>query len=260
MPIKVVWKKRELLSCNSNLSSPNQLKLKKGGAKIPTVATGPLLSAIPLLGELPNWILLPYTIEAVGFERLSKLGNLEVLDLSHNSFDNSILASLGSLSSLKSLYLSSNKLEGSINIGELPSFTLLEGLDLRGNELDKSIFSYIKGLSSLKFLDLANGQLKGSIDVTELNALGNLETLYLGDNEISGFVTSTGEAGLLQLSKLEELDLTSTQFNNSIWSSLRALPSLKHLDLEENHLKGPVDMQGVILMHIVTQVFQLLLI
>ncbi|KAJ4845010.1 hypothetical protein Tsubulata_045508 [Turnera subulata] len=56
-------------------------------------------------------------LENEGFERLSNLGNLEVLDLSFNSFDNSILASLGSLSSLKSLYLSYNKLEGSINIG-----------------------------------------------------------------------------------------------------------------------------------------------
>ncbi|KAJ4845011.1 hypothetical protein Tsubulata_045509 [Turnera subulata] len=150
---------------------------------------------------------------------------------------------MGVSSSLKYLYLHSNQLQGPI--AELSNFTLLEGLDLGGNKFNKSILSYIKRFSSLKYLSLENNQLRGSIDVTELNTLGNLETLYLDRNEISGFVTSTGEAGFLQLSKLEELDLSGNQFNNSIWSSLRALPSLKHLDLEENHLKGPVDMQAL---------------
>ena len=49
-----------------------------------------------------------------GFERLSlKLNNLEMLDLSDNYFNNSILASLSELSSLKSLYLANNQLTGS---------------------------------------------------------------------------------------------------------------------------------------------------
>ncbi|GMP73984.1 hypothetical protein CsSME_00031531 [Camellia sinensis var. sinensis] len=52
-----------------------------------------------------------------GFERQSVLGKLELLILDQNSFNNSILPSLGVLSSLKTLSLSANSLNGSIDIG-----------------------------------------------------------------------------------------------------------------------------------------------
>ncbi|THG02754.1 hypothetical protein TEA_009313 [Camellia sinensis var. sinensis] len=52
-----------------------------------------------------------------GFERLSVLGQLELLRLDWNSFNNSILPSLGVLSSLKTLSLHGNLLNGSIDIG-----------------------------------------------------------------------------------------------------------------------------------------------
>nr|DAD30222.1 TPA_asm: hypothetical protein HUJ06_031690 [Nelumbo nucifera] len=47
-----------------------------------------------------------------GLEPLGRLKRLEVLDLSLNHFNNSILPSLGSLKSLKNLSLSQNYLEG----------------------------------------------------------------------------------------------------------------------------------------------------
>ncbi|KAL7212647.1 hypothetical protein ACSBR2_015347 [Camellia fascicularis] len=52
-----------------------------------------------------------------GFERLSVLGKFELLRLDWNSFNNSILPSLGVLSSLKTLSLRGNRLNGSIDIG-----------------------------------------------------------------------------------------------------------------------------------------------
>ncbi|GKV45054.1 hypothetical protein SLEP1_g52181 [Rubroshorea leprosula] len=52
-------------------------------------------------------------IEHEGFERLSKLRNLEILDLSYNRLNNSILSSLSELPSLKSLYLADNEFEAS---------------------------------------------------------------------------------------------------------------------------------------------------
>ncbi len=49
----------------------------------------------------------------VGFDKLSRLRNLE---LSDNKFNSSVLASLTSLPHLETLSLASNKLEGRINI------------------------------------------------------------------------------------------------------------------------------------------------
>jgi Leucine-rich repeat (LRR) protein len=51
-----------------------------------------------------------------GFERLSGLDSLVFLDLGVNKFDNSILSSLGGLSSLTTLYLDGNQLKGAISV------------------------------------------------------------------------------------------------------------------------------------------------
>ena len=51
-----------------------------------------------------------------GSDWLSRLSNLEFLDLQNNMFNNSILSSLGALSSLKGLYLSDNKLKGIVDV------------------------------------------------------------------------------------------------------------------------------------------------
>ncbi|CAL5401090.1 unnamed protein product [Camellia sinensis] len=53
----------------------------------------------------------------MGFERLSVLGKLEVLDLGNNFFNNSILQSLGVLSSLKTSSLRYTRLDGLIDLG-----------------------------------------------------------------------------------------------------------------------------------------------
>ncbi|GLU08955.1 hypothetical protein SLE2022_258360 [Rubroshorea leprosula] len=56
-------------------------------------------------------------IENEGFNRLSrKLSNLEILDLSDNFFNNSILSSLNEITSLKSLNLAWNKINASNHI------------------------------------------------------------------------------------------------------------------------------------------------
>ncbi|XP_019184113.1 PREDICTED: polygalacturonase inhibitor-like [Ipomoea nil] len=51
-------------------------------------------------------------VENQGFEKLSELSKLEVLDLSGNNFNRSVLLSLSHLKSLKSLNLDLNSLDG----------------------------------------------------------------------------------------------------------------------------------------------------
>ncbi|KAJ6355169.1 hypothetical protein OIU77_005710 [Salix suchowensis] len=208
-----------------------------------------------------------------GFERLSRLNKLESLDLGDNNFNNSVLSSLKGLSSLKHLHLYGNRLNGSIDTKDFDSLSELEELDLSFNEiqnfvtstgferlsrlnklesldlgfnnLNNSILSSLKGLSSLKHLYLYDNQLKGSIDPKDFDSLSELEELYLGGNEIQNFVTSTGSERSLGLNKLEILGLSFNKFNDSSLSFLEGLSSLKQLNLDNNQLKGPMDIKGL---------------
>ncbi|KAG6739931.1 hypothetical protein POTOM_057552 [Populus tomentosa] len=76
-----------------------------------------------------------------------------------------------------------------------------------------------------------------------IDPYNNLKVLSLGDNEIQEFVTLTGSEGPSRLNKLETLDLSSNNFNNSILSSLKGFSSLKHLYLYGNQLQGSINMK-----------------
>ncbi|TYG66138.1 hypothetical protein ES288_D06G243400v1 [Gossypium darwinii] len=104
-----------------------------------------------------------------GFERFSsRLNKLEILDLSENYFNNSILTSLSGLSSLNSLNLANNKFTGSnstYGIKILSKLNNLESLDLSFNNLGNNILQQLNGFTSLKSLRLQNCGLKRIVDM-----------------------------------------------------------------------------------------------
>ncbi|TYI91960.1 hypothetical protein E1A91_D02G032100v1 [Gossypium mustelinum] len=151
-------------------------------------------------------------IENEGFGKLSStLSNLEILDLSRNYLNDSILLSLSELSSLRYLDLSYNPFERSSHprgFQWLSRLTKLETLHLSGNSLKNSIFLQMRNLSSLKTL---------SLDGTQMRLITNLE----------------------------ELDLSFNLFRNNTISFLQGLSSLKSLTLFANHLQGSLDIEGL---------------
>ncbi|XP_059655901.1 cuscuta receptor 1-like isoform X5 [Cornus florida] len=180
-----------------------------------------------------------------GFERLSELRKLEVLILDWNSFNNSILQSLGALSSLKTLSLASNNFYGSIEGFErLSELRKLEVLILDLNLFDNSILPSLGAISSLKTLSLAFNKLNGSIDTQAFLNMSNLVELDLSGNRINSFTGNEGFGRLSELKKLEVLILDTNLFNNSILPSLGAISSLKTLSLASNKLNGSIDTQG----------------
>ncbi|KAJ9186236.1 hypothetical protein P3X46_005762 [Hevea brasiliensis] len=79
-------------------------------------------------------------IDDTNFETLSELKKLEVLDLSTNYFNNSILSPLSNLTSLKTLILSDNIMEGSFPSKELISdLKNLESLDVSLNRFHSTL-------------------------------------------------------------------------------------------------------------------------
>ncbi|KAF7154722.1 hypothetical protein RHSIM_Rhsim01G0111800 [Rhododendron simsii] len=145
-----------------------------------------------------------------GIGILAELSNLEELDLSSNTLDNSILPSLNKLSNLKFLNLATNALNGSISAKEfgslnnlkeldlssnqvvsiltvnglriLSNLSNLENIDLRYNGLDNIILPSLNKLSNLKILNLAGNKLNGSIFIKEFDGLSNLKELDLSKN------------------------------------------------------------------------------
>ncbi|KAK8491154.1 hypothetical protein V6N11_037918 [Hibiscus sabdariffa] len=184
-----------------------------------------------------------------GFERFSsRLKKLEILDLSSNYFNDSILTSISELPSLKSLSLRDNwltLLNPTNGIKMLSKLNNLETLNLFFNNLENNILSQLYDFTSLKSLNLQGCGLEGTVDLLEFNTLTNLEELYLDGNGIEGIESSFQEKGEMRLNKLEVLGLAQNQITNTIFSSLAALPNLKSLDLYLNKLKGSIDVKDL---------------
>ncbi|KAA8535229.1 hypothetical protein F0562_030232 [Nyssa sinensis] len=190
-----------------------------------------------------------------GFDRLVGLEKLQILTLGGNFYNNSILPYLGVLSSLKTLHIASNRLNGSIHFQDLCAMSNLEELDLsynyeinhlmttKGtkclnklrvlrldwNNFNNSILPYLGVLSSLKTLSITFNKLNGSIHFQDLCAMSNLEELDLSYNEINHLMTTKGTKCL---NKLRILRLNGEIFNSSVLQSLEAFPSLKNLSLQ----------------------------
>ncbi|MFQ6628088.1 hypothetical protein Gotur_006859 [Gossypium turneri] len=205
-------------------------------------------------------------LENEGFGKLSStLSNLEILDLSYNHLNDSILLSLSELSSLRYLDLSHNRFEGSSHprgFQWLSRLTKLETLYLSGNSLKNSIMVYMRNLSSLKTLSLRYNLLEGKlIHTQELNNLTNLKSLDLSGNKIESIsnkewnnltnlkyldlsynniesISNQGFQWLSRLTKLETLNLSGNSLKNSILFDMRNLSSLKTLRLSSNQLEG----------------------
>ncbi|CAL5440180.1 unnamed protein product [Camellia sinensis] len=204
-----------------------------------------------------------------GFERLSNLRKLEILDLGSNDFDdNNIFHSLGALTSIKTLIISDNALGGyfpahelvalrnletldiSINryhgclpmqgFEKLSALRKLETLNLEWNEFDHSILPSLSALRSLKMLNLHANNIEGLFPPQELAYLGNLERLDLSFIQFNDIQDSKL---LSNLSKMRHLDLSGNHFDKDAFKILGALPSLKFLSLVFNQMEGPLSNQ-----------------
>ena len=161
-------------------------------------------------------------------------GRVIGLRFSQNGLAGPIPPDLGSLSNLRSLYLSGNQLTGPIP-PDLGSLSNLQGLSLDGNQLTGPIPPDLGSLSNLRSLYLSGNQLTGPIP-PDLGSLSNLQGLSLDGNQLTGPIPPD----LGSLSNLRSLYLSGNQLTGPIPPDLGSLSNLQGLSLDGNQLTGPI--------------------
>ncbi|XP_020890616.1 LOW QUALITY PROTEIN: LRR receptor-like serine/threonine-protein kinase FLS2 [Arabidopsis lyrata subsp. lyrata] len=170
-----------------------------------------------------------------GYKSLKRFRNLEILDLSSNKFNNSIFPFLNAATSLTTLFLKSNNMDGSFPVKELRDLMNLELLDLSGNRFNGSIpVQELTSLRKLKALDLSGNEFSGSMELQGICKLKNIQELDLSQNKLVGQVPSC----LNSLTGLRVLDLSSNQLTGKVPSALGSLKSLEYLSLFDNDFEG----------------------
>ncbi|CAN4108761.1 unnamed protein product [Withania somnifera] len=165
--------------------------------------------------------------------------SLSYLYLSGNNFVNSVLPKwLSNATTLETLDIAINNIEGPISNVEWGKLCNLQSLYLTQNKISGDISRVVEGFSScsnttLEFLGLAGNGLTGQFP-DSLGHLKNLRMISISFNQISGTIPTSIE----QLSKLEILDLGQNQLRGALPESIFNLTELTQLFLATNDWEG----------------------
>ncbi|XP_059431085.1 receptor-like protein 33 [Corylus avellana] len=168
--------------------------------------------------------------------QLPNIPHVEYLDFSENSLDPSILANISwSLPSVRSIFLSSNKLNGSIP-GSICNATYFEGLDLSNNFFSGTIPQCLIEMSgSLNVINLRKNNLIGIIPDAFPDNCG-LQTLSLNKNQLEGGLPKS----LANCIGLEVLDIGNNHIEGTFPIYLKNTSWLSVLVLRSNKFYGSI--------------------
>ncbi|KAF8015134.1 hypothetical protein BT93_H0818 [Corymbia citriodora subsp. variegata] len=167
----------------------------------------------------------------------NNLLDLEFLLLSKNNFHGCIPQSICKVGDLKVLDLSHNHLNGTIP--DCLMIMSLEVLNLRNNQLNGNIPQNILGTCSLKMLDISENLLQGKIPLSLANCKA-LEFVNIGENQIDG----TFPCHFTAISRLRVLVLRSNKLHGEIGCphSHYTWQMLQIIDLSSNDFGGTLPM------------------
>ncbi len=190
-------------------------------------------------------------------ESKEDLKNIFSLGVQNKNIEGKIPKAIGELSSLRYLYLSKNKLTGTIP-NELYNLRNLENLDISENQLSGDLSSNIQNLTNLRVLLMWGNELSGNIP-NEIINLNQLENLDLSHNNFTGVIpnfselkhlmilalsnnelTGTIPAGLSDSSELKTVLLWHNKLTGEIPEEFKNLSQMVNFDISENKITGTV--------------------
>ncbi|WZY84222.1 hypothetical protein YC2023_030606 [Brassica napus] len=167
------------------------------------------------------------------------IGNLSLLNtlhLSSNNFDGEIPSSIQNLNQMTNVNVLNNMFSGDF-LTALLNLTKLTDLALAFNHFTGALSPNITSLSNLKYFDASLNSFVGSIPST-LFTIPSLETIFLNNNQLSGPL----EIGnISSMSKLQELDLSRNDLTGPIPRSISKFVNLVFLDLSYLDTQAPFD-------------------
>ncbi|CAN6902801.1 unnamed protein product [Brassica oleracea] len=166
-----------------------------------------------------------------GYKSFGTLKKLITIDFSHNMFDNSIVPFLSAATSLRTLYLESDYMEGVFPPQGLANMTNLKVLNLKDNSFSFLSGQGLAGFRELEVLDLSFNGVNDS-EASHKDRKAKLRTLDLTCNLFSDF---SQLKGLGNLQELAVLRLRGNRFNHTVSThALKDLKKLQELDFSDN--------------------------
>ncbi|CAN6550036.1 unnamed protein product [Malus baccata var. baccata] len=165
---------------------------------------------------------------------IGRLTSLKSLSLGWNQINGSIPFEIGQLTNLEGLAFSANNLTGSIP-PSLSNLVKLKALNLSMNKISGVIPHELSQLTQLQYLVLSSNQISGNI-IPEIGSLFNLFVLDLSTNSLIGSIPTD----LGNCSKLQLLVLSRNFLTGSIPARIGYLSALTSIDLSHNSLRGKV--------------------
>ncbi|KAL0415695.1 UNVERIFIED_CONTAM: putative inactive leucine-rich repeat receptor-like protein kinase [Sesamum latifolium] len=167
-----------------------------------------------LNGTLPGW-----------FDSFSDLTSLS---LSNNRFTGPLPSSVQRFASLTDINLSKNAISGKLL--DLSSLSSLRWLDLSNNKLDSELPNMPKGVVAVL---LSNNSFTGRIP-EQYGKLNQLQQLDLSFNALQ----EIAPAGLFALPSISSLNLASNELSGSLPMRLSCGSKLQTVDISNNRLRG----------------------
>ncbi|KAM3242245.1 hypothetical protein ACQJBY_054741 [Aegilops geniculata] len=161
------------------------------------------------------------------------LGRVFALDLPGQRLSGQVNPSLGNITFLKRLNLSSNGFSG--QLPPLNQFHELISLDLSSNSFQGIITDSFTNCSNLKLLDLSRNMLQGPIPA-KIGSLYNLTRLDLSKNKLTGVIPPT----ISNATKLQKLILQENELGGSIPHELGQLSYMTAFAVSSNRLSGQI--------------------
>jgi Leucine-rich repeat (LRR) protein/endonuclease YncB( thermonuclease family) len=191
-----------------------------------TATTDRGLATVAKLPRLKTLGLVNTSITATGLASLRDAHRLESLEIRHvPGGDDTVLAKVGGIASLKSLEFHDAKLTDAA-LAHLVHLKALEFLNLGGSQFTDAGCEHLARLENLKTLNLLRVSLTDA-GVAHLAALHRLEELHLTDTKITDAAAQT----LSRLANLKMLGLSGTAIGDAGLESLTALAHLRRLDV-----------------------------